>query len=326
MTEIGRLLVHRRPHEFLARTEPLLTVAASSSRGTGFGPRQMARNLTALRRNLVRVARAAVAGGATPSPDEAAAARRASPVSPEAPESREERYARIARESRADAAERARKHAECRTIHDSVTASMQEWERKETQRRADTVARTTETRQRVVEARARLETQRAERAAAAAAREARYAEAAAAAPAAQPRPALAAPAAPAARAERPPGLARSWSDKGAKAAVGDAAARIEELLARPGDGPIEVRMPVAALEALRDALECPITREPMTAPAVAADGHTYDAKAMSQWLGMGATKSPLTGEPLPDASLERNHTLKHIAAALAEAMRPGRAS
>lgn len=36
--------------------------------------------------------------------------------------------------------------------------------------------------------------------------------------------------------------------------------------------------------ALRDEFSCPITRELMRDPVIAADGHTYDREAIEMWL------------------------------------------
>ena len=57
---------------------------------------------------------------------------------------------------------------------------------------------------------------------------------------------------------------------------------------------------------------CPITQELMQNPVVAADGHSYEEKAIVQWLQTGHNSSPLTGEKLNHRSLIQNHRLKAI--------------
>ena len=43
---------------------------------------------------------------------------------------------------------------------------------------------------------------------------------------------------------------------------------------------------------------CPMTQQLMQHPVFAADGHTYEQKAIVQWLQTGHDTSPLTGERL----------------------------
>ena len=62
---------------------------------------------------------------------------------------------------------------------------------------------------------------------------------------------------------------------------------------------------------------CPITHEPMVDPVSAADGQTYERRAIEEWFTSAAT-SPLTGEPLKDKTLRPNF--------LARALRPVSAS
>ena len=63
-------------------------------------------------------------------------------------------------------------------------------------------------------------------------------------------------------------------------------------------------------EALSVITTCPITHEPMVDPVSAADGQTYERKAIERWFGKcGAGEwplSPLTGEPLKDKTLRPN--------------------
>uniref|UniRef100_A0A1D1ZGN6 RING-type E3 ubiquitin transferase n=1 Tax=Anthurium amnicola TaxID=1678845 RepID=A0A1D1ZGN6_9ARAE len=53
---------------------------------------------------------------------------------------------------------------------------------------------------------------------------------------------------------------------------------------------------------------CPILQEVMDDPCVAADGYTYDRRAIEIWLSMN-DKSPLTNLQLPSKTLVPNHTL-----------------
>ena len=53
---------------------------------------------------------------------------------------------------------------------------------------------------------------------------------------------------------------------------------------------------------------CPITGQPMKEPVVAADGHTYEKKAISKWYRT-SNMSPLTGKELPHKELVPNYLL-----------------
>ncbi|KAF5731047.1 U-box domain-containing protein 35-like [Tripterygium wilfordii] len=53
---------------------------------------------------------------------------------------------------------------------------------------------------------------------------------------------------------------------------------------------------------------CPILKDVMNEPCVAADGYTYDRKAIEQWL-TDDDKSPITNLPLPNKVLLPNRTL-----------------
>lgn len=48
--------------------------------------------------------------------------------------------------------------------------------------------------------------------------------------------------------------------------------------------------------ALRDEFSCPITRELMRDPVIAADGHTYDREAIEMWLRNHDTSPKVTNE------------------------------
>lgn len=59
-------------------------------------------------------------------------------------------------------------------------------------------------------------------------------------------------------------------------------------------------------------LECPITRVLMQNPVIAADGHSYEEKAIREWFNRGNNKSPVTGLPLPNQHLVPNINLKQV--------------
>ena len=60
-------------------------------------------------------------------------------------------------------------------------------------------------------------------------------------------------------------------------------------------------------EALSELVVCPITHEAMVDPVSAADGQTYERRAIEAWLEKGDVPiSPLTGEPLQDKTLRPN--------------------
>ncbi|KAJ0909788.1 putative U box domain, Zinc finger, RING/FYVE/PHD-type [Helianthus annuus] len=53
---------------------------------------------------------------------------------------------------------------------------------------------------------------------------------------------------------------------------------------------------------------CPIRKDVMVDPCVAADGYTYDRRAIEQWLEESES-SPMTNLPLTSRSLTPNYTL-----------------
>eukprot|EP01103_Thecamoeba_quadrilineata_P018955 TRINITY_DN7494_c0_g1_i1.p1 TRINITY_DN7494_c0_g1~~TRINITY_DN7494_c0_g1_i1.p1 ORF type:complete len:246 (-),score=20.27 TRINITY_DN7494_c0_g1_i1:126-863(-) len=61
-------------------------------------------------------------------------------------------------------------------------------------------------------------------------------------------------------------------------------------------------------------LICPITLDVYVDPVVAADGNTYERKAIEEWFQLSGhnPRSPLTNEPLPHTSLTPNNILKSI--------------
>ena len=56
---------------------------------------------------------------------------------------------------------------------------------------------------------------------------------------------------------------------------------------------------------------CPITTEVMVEPVFTADGHTYERRAIEEWLTHQKT-SPMTGEPLVHTHLTPNHSLNSL--------------
>ncbi|KAL1545150.1 U-box domain-containing protein 33-like isoform X1 [Salvia divinorum] len=57
---------------------------------------------------------------------------------------------------------------------------------------------------------------------------------------------------------------------------------------------------------------CPILREIMHDPQVAADGFTYEGEAIREWLGNGHETSPMTNAKLSDVNLTPNHSLRLV--------------
>jgi hypothetical protein len=70
----------------------------------------------------------------------------------------------------------------------------------------------------------------------------------------------------------------------------------------PDDEEEETREPLPGMPC------CPITGFPMLDPVVAADGHTYERKAIARWL-QTSDKSPLTGGILAHKELVPNYML-----------------
>ena len=61
---------------------------------------------------------------------------------------------------------------------------------------------------------------------------------------------------------------------------------------------------------LEDILCCPITLDIMDHPVVAADGHTYERAAITEWIARNG-KSPVTQQPLAVETLVPNLSIKH---------------
>ncbi|PVD37339.1 hypothetical protein C0Q70_04338 [Pomacea canaliculata] len=70
-----------------------------------------------------------------------------------------------------------------------------------------------------------------------------------------------------------------------------------------------------------DELLCPITREIMKDPVIAADGYTYDRSAIQAWLESGKDRSPMTNTVLDHRSLTPNRTLKMVIERFLEQMK-----
>ena len=76
---------------------------------------------------------------------------------------------------------------------------------------------------------------------------------------------------------------------------------------------------VMALDAAADAPSteppnhflCAISHEVMTDPVLAADGMTYERRAIEHWLRKNDT-SPSTNSPLADKTLRPNHMIKEL--------------
>eukprot|EP00210_Caulerpa_lentillifera_P006973 g6668.t1 len=56
---------------------------------------------------------------------------------------------------------------------------------------------------------------------------------------------------------------------------------------------------------------CPITMEVMKDPVITADGHTYERRAIEQWLGRKRI-SPLTRQPMSSSALIPNMAMRHL--------------
>lgn len=59
-----------------------------------------------------------------------------------------------------------------------------------------------------------------------------------------------------------------------------------------------------------DEFLCPITRELMKEPVIAADGYSYEKEAIESWINTKNRSSPMTNLPLLTTLLTPNHTLK----------------
>ncbi|XP_018539263.1 WD repeat, SAM and U-box domain-containing protein 1 isoform X2 [Lates calcarifer] len=59
-----------------------------------------------------------------------------------------------------------------------------------------------------------------------------------------------------------------------------------------------------------DEFLCPITRELMKEPVIAADGYSYEREAIESWINTKNRSSPMTNLPLLTTLLTPNHTLR----------------
>jgi len=65
------------------------------------------------------------------------------------------------------------------------------------------------------------------------------------------------------------------------------------------------------MEAPNDALSCPITLELFRDPVVAQDGHTYERKAIEDWIHKNGT-SPITNQKISSEQLIPNYAIKKV--------------
>ncbi|XP_027624245.1 WD repeat, SAM and U-box domain-containing protein 1 isoform X2 [Tupaia chinensis] len=73
----------------------------------------------------------------------------------------------------------------------------------------------------------------------------------------------------------------------------------------------ELRTKVDVLSSgIPDEFICPITRELMKDPVIAADGYSYEKEAMENWISKKKRTSPMTNLVLPSVVLTPNRTLK----------------
>mmetsp|Transcript_39389 Transcript_39389/g.78961 ORF Transcript_39389/g.78961 Transcript_39389/m.78961 type:complete len:93 (-) Transcript_39389:20-298(-) len=63
---------------------------------------------------------------------------------------------------------------------------------------------------------------------------------------------------------------------------------------------------------LPDEFYCPITMEVMTDPVLAADGFSYERRAIQEWLDSGKMTSPKTGILLESKELRGNLSLRSL--------------
>ncbi|KAM9235999.1 WD repeat, SAM and U-box domain-containing protein 1 isoform 4-T4 [Leptosomus discolor] len=71
----------------------------------------------------------------------------------------------------------------------------------------------------------------------------------------------------------------------------------------------ELRMKMTRVT-VPDEFLCPITRELMKDPVIAADGYSYEKEAMENWISNKRRSSPMTNLPLHSLLLTPNRTLK----------------
>ncbi|XP_078377932.1 WD repeat, SAM and U-box domain-containing protein 1-like isoform X2 [Oculina patagonica] len=65
-------------------------------------------------------------------------------------------------------------------------------------------------------------------------------------------------------------------------------------------------------EDIPDEFLCPITRDIMSDPVIAADGYTYERASIDEWLTSGRSTSPMTNAPLKNTTLTPNRMLNML--------------
>ncbi|CAF2993638.1 unnamed protein product [Rotaria sp. Silwood2] len=70
-----------------------------------------------------------------------------------------------------------------------------------------------------------------------------------------------------------------------------------------------------------DSCKCPITNEVFEDPVIGDDGHTYERKAITEWLTKNGT-SPITRQPMSVDSLKTNYTVKKMIEELRSVSQP----
>ncbi|KAM3877494.1 WD repeat, SAM and U-box domain-containing protein 1 [Diretmus argenteus] len=73
---------------------------------------------------------------------------------------------------------------------------------------------------------------------------------------------------------------------------------------------IEEMKSASVCSGVPDEFLCPITRELMREPVIAADGYSYEKEAIESWINTKNRSSPMTNLPLFTTLLTPNHTLK----------------
>ncbi|CAF3890429.1 unnamed protein product [Rotaria sp. Silwood1] len=73
-----------------------------------------------------------------------------------------------------------------------------------------------------------------------------------------------------------------------------------------------------------DSCKCPITNELFEDPVIGDDGHTYERKAITEWLTKNGI-SPITRQPMNIDSLKANYTVKKMIEELRSVSRPQQA-
>ena len=109
--------------------------------------------------------------------------------------------------------------------------------------------------------------------------------------------------------QRPQSAQSAGEQRAARTAAHEAAAARER--GALGAALASAASKAVALEAIAQHLTCPITTMLMMRPVMARDGHTYERRAIREWLRDHDT-SPKTRARLPDKSLVRNRGLQSV--------------